>query len=43
MIKEIMLKFLFHDKTNEASFIINNYDLLATSIYETFTNIINEL
>ena len=38
-----LIEFLFHDKTNEASFIINNYDLLATSIYETFINIINEL
>ena len=37
-----LIEFLFHDKINEANFIINNYDLLATSVYETFINIFNE-
>ena len=37
-----LIVFLFHDKTYEASFKINNYDLLATSISETLINIINE-
>lgn len=37
-----LIEFLFHDKINEANFIVSNYDLLATSVYETFVNIINE-
>lgn len=37
-----LIEFLFHDKINEANFIVSNYDLLATSVYETFINIFNE-
>lgn len=36
-----LIEFLFHDNAKEAEFIKANYDLLAASVVETFTNIAN--